>query len=424
MARVYKFDSLRDCARACINAGALAGKHIAFGVFDGVHAGHVSLINKMLRYAKNSNTAILTFDKDPDEVLFPEKTKKLMSNTARLQTLSRLPVESVFALPFTREFAALEPEVFLRELLDDGKIEGGSTDGECAEGAKSGAGALNGAGTLSSTAPASIHVGAGFRFGARAAGDINLMRTWARDCNSACKIFEVPLLQLFGAPVSSTRIRGLLARAGEACAAVPDNCSTADLLANAGEPCAAVPDNCSDSLLSPRLGNNTTFPQTNLDLANTLLGHAFSVQGEVREGRHDGATFGFATANLHIAPEFDVLQHGVYAAYAHIEADSNHIEEGFKRTEGNLKTYKAAVSVGTSPTFEQAKANVEAHILDFEGNLYGKTITLEFARYLRPMKKFENTQDLIDAISTDVEQVSALPVLSERTSTSAHTKHM
>ena len=400
MARVYKFDSLRDCARACINAGALAGKHIAFGVFDGVHAGHVSLINEMLRYAKNSNTAILTFDKDPDEVLFPEKTKKLMSNRARLQALSRLPVESVFALPFTREFAALEPEVFLRELLDDGTVAGGST------------------------APASIHVGAGFRFGARAAGDINLMRTWARDYNSACKIFEVPLLQLFGAPVSSTRIRGLLARAGEACATVPDNCSTADLLANAGEPCEAVPDNCCEASLLTRADNKNAAPQTNLDLANTLLGHAFSVQGEVREGRHDGATFGFATANLHIAPEFDVLQHGVYAAYAHIEADSKHIEEGSKCAEVNSITYKAAVSVGTSPTFEQAKANVEAHILDFEGNLYGKTITLEFAKYLRPMKKFENTQDLIDAISTDVEQVSALPVLSERTSTSARTKHM
>ncbi len=351
MALVYRFQNVSDC----MNTQALAGKHLAFGVFDGVHIGHISLVNEMLahaskpqslnRDAQNSreknpsdaqnpsdaipNTAILTFDKDPDELLFPDKTKKLMTNAERISELSKLPVESVFVLPFNTQLASLDANDFLNGLFGAGVASKKGTP------------------TTNSTTPASIHVGEGFKFGHRAMGSADLMRSWA--AGTSCEIFEVPLLCAHGSKVSSTRIRGLLS-------------------------------------------NNAA---NNLHLANKLLGKPFSVSGRVSEGRHEGTQFGFATANLNIPHEFDVLEHGVYAAYAYIQDASNN----------PTHSHIAAVSVGTSPTFANAQANIEAHILDFNEDIYGKQITLKFKKYLRPMKKFDNTQDLICAIDGDVSRV-------------------
>ena len=126
----------------------------------------------------------------------------------------------------------------------------------------------------------------------------------------------------------------------------------------------------------------------NVSEATRLLGHTYTLRETVRRGRGDGADFGFATANLQVKPHDRVLGEGVYAAYA---------------TVGSAR-YKAAVSVGVSPTFEaQSTANMEAHILDFSGDLVGRPITLEFVAYLRPMIKFETTEELIATVKSNIE---------------------
>lgn len=130
--------------------------------------------------------------------------------------------------------------------------------------------------------------------------------------------------------------------------------------------------------------------ECDVDGASRLLGHPYALCETVRKGRGDGTGFGFATANLQVKPHDRVLGEGVYAAYA---------------TVGGVR-YKAAVSVGVSPTFEsQSIANMEAHILDFEGDLVEKPVMLEFVAFLRPMIKFETTEELIATVKSNIDWV-------------------
>ena len=114
------------------------------------------------------------------------------------------------------------------------------------------------------------------------------------------------------------------------------------------------------------------------------------VRETVQRGRGEGTDMGFATANLQVKPHDRVLGEGVYAAYATVAG----------------VRYKAAVSVGVSPTFEAAStANIEVHILDFSGDLVGQDVTIEFIKYLRPMIKFDSTEELIATVTSNIQWV-------------------
>ena len=104
-------------------------------------------------------------------------------------------------------------------------------------------------------------------------------------------------------------------------------------------------------------------------------------------GENDSKEFGFRTANLKVPSQLQALGAGVYGAYAYV----------------NGRRYKAAVSVGVSPVFEdRTDATCEAHLLDFEGDLYGKPIKVEFHHFLRPMIKFETLDELIATVNGNI----------------------
>lgn len=125
-----------------------------------------------------------------------------------------------------------------------------------------------------------------------------------------------------------------------------------------------------------------------LDEARELLTRSYFLRETVKAGRGEGKDFGFKTANLIVKPHDRVLGEGVYGAYAYVD--------GVK--------YKSAVSVGVAPTFEATTvANMEAHILDFDGDLYEKDITLEFMAWLRPMIKFDSTEELIKTVMGNIQ---------------------
>lgn len=127
-----------------------------------------------------------------------------------------------------------------------------------------------------------------------------------------------------------------------------------------------------------------------LDEARRLLGRRFSMVEKVRPGRGEGADMGFSTANLFIEPNRRVLSEGVYAAYAIVDG----------------KRYRAAVSMGVSPVFEEkTDATCEVHILDFDQNIYGEYIEVEFVEYLRPMIKFDSTEELIRTVMGNIDYV-------------------
>ena len=124
--------------------------------------------------------------------------------------------------------------------------------------------------------------------------------------------------------------------------------------------------------------------------ANHLLGRPYFMTGIVKPGRGEGADMGIRTANLIVGDQLRPLSDGVYAAYVHVEG----------------KRFKAAVNVGIAATFaDRAKATCEVHILDFDGDIYGQYMKVEFIEWLRPMRKFDDIQELIATIQGNIDWV-------------------
>ena len=127
--------------------------------------------------------------------------------------------------------------------------------------------------------------------------------------------------------------------------------------------------------------------------ATTLLGRPVTLRGTVRRGEGRGASLGFPTANLAVAPEGALPADGIYAAW--VEKDRQRLP--------------SAVSIGTKPTFHpHGRREVEAHILDFVGDLYGHEIRLEFVGRIRGQHRFESTTDLIQQMHQDIAATRAL----------------
>jgi riboflavin kinase / FMN adenylyltransferase len=200
-------------------------RHVAIGVFDGVHKGHRAVID--------GADTVLTFDPHPLTVIHPEAAPKLiMPFDVKRDVIDGLGVEELLVIPFDEEFMRIEAEEFVSEILI-GRL-----------GAKK------------------VSVGENFRFGAKARGDPEML---AR--HDEFETWIVPLVEVDGETVSSTRVRALVA---------------------AGE----------------------------VDAAMRCLGAPFMLEGKVIEGDRRGRELGFPTANLVPDDRLVVPGHGVYAAFA------------------------------------------------------------------------------------------------------------
>ena len=116
------------------------------------------------------------------------------------------------------------------------------------------------------------------------------------------------------------------------------------------------------------------------------LGRPFTLSGAVVKGEQRGRTIGFPTANLAVWSELLLPANGVYATFAWVAG----------------KRYLGATNIGVRPTVNGRYTKVETHLLDFEGDLYGKNVQLEFCAYIRPEKKFPNLEALKTQIQLDV----------------------
>ena len=200
-------------------------RRVAVGMFDGVHVGHRQVI-------EGADT-VLTFDPHPLSVLHPEAAPKLiMPFTAKRDVIEGLGVEELVVIPFDREFSEIPAETFVESIL----IE-----------------------RLGAT---HVSVGENFRFGAKAQGDPEMLAS-----RPEFETRVVPLVEVDGETVSSSRIRALVA---------------------AGE----------------------------VEPAMRCLGAPFLLEGEVVGGDRRGRTLGFPTANVAPTGELVVPGHGVYAAFA------------------------------------------------------------------------------------------------------------
>ena len=200
-------------------------RNVAIGTFDGVHRGHRAVI-------EGADT-VLTFDPHPLEVLHPAATPKLiMPFAVKRDVIEGLGVEELVVIPFDEDFAHRSAEDFVEHVL------------------------------LEKLDAKQVSVGENFRFGAKAKGDPTML-----EARSEFNTRVVPLVEVDGETVSSTRIRALVA---------------------AGE----------------------------MEAARRCLGAPFMVEGEVVTGDQRGRELGFPTANIVPDDRLAIPGHGVYAAFA------------------------------------------------------------------------------------------------------------
>jgi riboflavin kinase / FMN adenylyltransferase len=124
-----------------------------------------------------------------------------------------------------------------------------------------------------------------------------------------------------------------------------------------------------------------------IEAAAELLGRPPEVEGTVVSGDARGGTLGYPTANLAVPAELVVPAHGIYA--------------------GRAGDHRAAISIGVNPHYCGEERRVEAFLLDFDGDLYGRRLVLELWQRLRDERAFASEQELIDQIGRDVEATRA-----------------
>lgn len=295
---------------------------VSVGVFDGLHRGHVQILERAIARARarGGPCVVVSFEPHPDLVLARSfrSLPPLTPHPERRERLAALGVDRYEVIPFTRELAALEPEEFVdRHLIEP-------------------------------FAMCDLIVGANFALGRGRSGNVDRLRAIGRD--RGFEVESVPLLDIDGEPVSSTRIRALL---GEG----------------------------------------------RVREAARLLGRRYGLTGSVVRGDGIGRTLGCPTANLRLPYEKLLPADGIYAVWARIEGES--------------EWRAAAVSLGVRPTFDGKARTLEVHILDWSGDLLGRNVEVEFAEWLRPEARYDSVTALAAAIQEDLvetrRRLAALP---------------
>ena len=302
------------------------GAAVSVGVFDGVHLGHQGILQVALARASGAprggpggRCAVVSFDPHPDVVLARSfrAPAPLTPLPERRQRIAALGIRELEVIPFTRELAALDPDEFVvRHLVGPYQLH-------------------------------TLVVGEGFALGRGRGGDVPRLR--AIGAREGFEVVAVPLLEVDGAPVSSTRVRALLETGRVAEAA-------------------------------------------------RLLGRRYDLGGRVVRGDAVGRTLGYPTANLRLHEEKLVPGDGVYVARTRI---------------GGASAWRpAAVSIGVRPTFDRpalragapARA-LEVHLLDWDGELLDRDLEVELVDWIRPQERFESPQALVAAMGRDVAEV-------------------
>ena len=126
-----------------------------------------------------------------------------------------------------------------------------------------------------------------------------------------------------------------------------------------------------------------------IDEVEDLLGRAFHLEGVVVKGEGRGKKIGFPTANIQVSQDLIIPQKGVYVT----------------RTIYKGMTYNSVTNIGNNPTFnEMIQLHIETHLFDFNTDIYGEVLEIQFLHKLRDEKKFSTVNELINQIKTDVEK--------------------
>ena len=269
------------------------------GAFDGVHKGHIELINKTKEI--NKNFQIVTFDEIP-KLYFDKSLKPLLDNKNKNNIFNDLKPTNLIYLKFD-EINQLSSDEFLKYLDINLRTK-------------------------------KIVVGKDFKFGKNRSGDVdNIISYFGKD--------NVILLSDYiidNEKVSSTKIRNFL-------------------------------------------------DTGNIQKANNFLGREYELSGLVVKGKKLGSKIGFPTANLQLNNDLYLPKFGVYEISCIVN--------------GNL--FKGILNIGITPTvLNSKKVKIEAHLFNFNENIYGKNIVIQLKKFIREEIKFNSIDDLIKQINIDI----------------------
>ncbi len=293
---------------------------LVIGNFDGVHKGHQAVLRQAVSEARAVRgwlACALTFDPHPAEVVGSGAPPLLTSITERAELMGALGIDRVYVRRFDANFAAWPPERFAEELV---------------------------AGALGAKV---VVVGQDFRFGAKRAGNLGLLRALGQRLG-----FEVRVAAVASddeGPYSSTRVRDALA-----------------------------------------LGD--------LDAARGVLGRPHALSGVVVHGAGRGRTIGFPTANVDGIVEM-LPTDGVYAVG--VERLGNAGALAFLHARG-------VANIGFRPTVGGSHRTVEAYLLGFNGDLYGARLRLRLLARLRNERKFSSLEELKAQIARDTAEAHSV----------------
>ncbi len=289
---------------------------VTVGNFDGVHLGHQHVVRRAREVAVELGglpVVAVTFDPHPMSVLRPEQAPPTLTTMeSRASRLEAAGADELLVVPFSRHVAAWSPHRFVIDILVD---------------------------RLHAQA---VVVGANFRFGAKASGDVALLRELG-----AVHDFTAEGIALDGGPQvwSSTYVRNCLA---------------------AGD----------------------------VEGATEALGQPFTVRGEVVKGDQRGRELGYPTANVPTSGMRAAPADGVYAGWLR------------RLDRPDDAPMPAAISVGTNPTFDGVRERrVESYVLDRDDlELYGVEVEVAFVGRIRGMTRFDSVEELVQQMHADVER--------------------
>lgn len=284
---------------------------MSIGTFDGIHLGHMAVLDVMKQNAEKYGykTFVYTFKNNPAS-FFSGKTNLIMDEAEKISLFQSLGIDYLAILPFDREQVDFSARAFIEDIL------------------------------LKRIRAKYISVGHDFRFGHGAASTAYDLKEMGPSYGFDVHIMQ-PVLR-HGKRISSTDIREFLAR---------------------GE----------------------------MEEVAGLLGRHYFIEHLVTNGSAIGRTMGTPTINFIVNPEL-VLKKGVY----------------FTTCEWEDRCVLSITNVGYKPTVsEEHQLVVETHLLDFNDNLYGKTIKVNFWKWHREEKKFPSIEELRSRIAADIEEARA-----------------
>ncbi len=295
----------RDIDGPCM---APSGSVVTVGAFDGLHLGHRALLDRVRGRARELDCVPLavSFEPLPRAFFARHELPRLASRREKIEGLLDAGMQRVLLLRFNHALAAMSAEDFVRRVL------------------------------VERLAVRELHVGAGFRFGHKRAGDFALLERMGAELGF--EAVKMPPVLLDDERVSSSAIRTSLAKA-------------------------------------------------EFDNAARLLGRPFSISGHVAHGNKLGRKLGYPTANLWLGRRVSPVL-GIFAVRVQIE--------------GEPGSHPGVASLGKRPTVnEVVEPLLEAHLFDFDRDIYGRRIRVEFLAHLRDEEKYDDIDLLVAQMDRD-----------------------